>query len=207
VAAVNARRIAAVILAAGGSSRMGRPKQLLEIGGVTLIQRVTRAALEGGCDPVLVISGAGHEVLSGELISMPVELVHNADWAKGIGSSIRAGFSELQRRPGVDGAIILLCDQPSIGAEVILRLRQAWLAAGTPMAACTYAGTLGPPCGFARQMFADLINLGDSDGAKKLLIADPKKVTQIAWPDGTIDLDTESDVRAYKASETTRRNK
>jgi molybdenum cofactor cytidylyltransferase len=186
--------IGAIVLAAGSSSRMGSPKQLLRLDGKSLVGRAVQAALGGGCDPVVVVTGAHADSVAAELADLPVRISPNPSWPAGIGTSIRAGLAALlEKQPAVDGATILVCDQCRLDADVVRGLLSAWSAAGKPMAACSYAGTLGPPCCFGRTMFESLRQIADADGAKTLLLADPGMVQVLAWPAGAQDVDTPQD--------------
>jgi molybdenum cofactor cytidylyltransferase len=188
--------IGAIILAAGSGSRMGRAKQLLQIEGQSLLRRAVRAALDGGCSPVIVVTGAHADIVAPELADLPVIQAFNSAWAGGMGSSIRRGLAALlESEPSIAAAAMLLCDQPRLSADVLRNLLSAWQASGKPMAACEYGGTIGPPCCFGSTMFSALGRIGDADGAKKLLLADRKNVQTIAWPEGRYDLDTPEDLR------------
>ncbi len=173
---------------------MGRAKQLLQIDGQSLLLRAIRAALDGGCSPVVVVTGAHADIIAPELADLPVIQAFNSAWAGGMGSSIRRGLSALlESEPVIAAATILLCDQPRLSADVVRNLLSTWSASGKPMAACEYGGTIGPPCCFGSTMFIAVGRIGDADGAKKLLLADRKNVQTTAWPDGRYDLDTPQD--------------
>jgi len=109
--------IGAVVLAAGGSSRLGAPKQLLEFRGETLVRRAAKAALESVCDRVVVVVGS-HEMRY-EIDDLPVSVVENKNWQSGISSSIRAGLEQISSQ---DGVVITLCDQPFMTAAVLNEL-------------------------------------------------------------------------------------
>lgn len=184
----------AVILAAGSGSRMGTTKQLLRIDGRSLVRRAADAAIEAAFQPIVLVTGADSQSVAAEVSGLPVRTALNSNWSAGIGSSIRCGISSLlEIDPTISGAAILLCDQPRLNADILWRLRDAHEKACKPMAACQYAGTVGPPCCFDRSMFEELSNISDADGAKRLLMADLAKVAIVPWPDGTFDLDTPED--------------
>jgi molybdenum cofactor cytidylyltransferase len=199
------RNLGAVILAAGGSSRLGRPKQLLAFAGETLVRRAVRAASETGCDPVIVVVGKIGDAIRSELdirdsrISSgpalrnltPTMIVENAEWRNGIGTSIRRGVQQLAR--SVDAVVLLACDQPFVDASVVGRLIAAWEETGRPIAASCYANTLGVPALFDRSCFEALLSLPDDLGAKSLIAARPGDVASIAFEDGAIDIDTPED--------------
>lgn len=187
-------QIAAILLAAGDGSRMGRTKQLLRAGGQSLVRRAASAAIDAGCRPVIVVTGSSAEAIAAEIADLAVQTQFNPDWSAGIGTSIRRGLSSvLAKDPSIAAVILLLCDQPYLNSKILRDLITAWSAGGKPMAACEYAGTLGPPCCFAASMFDQLSRVADSDGAKRLLLANPAMVTSILWPQGAEDIDTPAD--------------
>jgi molybdenum cofactor cytidylyltransferase len=190
--------VAAILLAAGGSSRMGRPKQLLRAVGQSLVRRAALAALDASCNPVIVVTGSQAESVSPEIADLPVTIQFNPRWSAGIGSSIRAGLSAvLSANPSVDATIFLLCDQPHLTANVLRDLISTWSQSGKPIAACEYSRTVGPPCCFAASIFDQLSRIPDPDGAKKILLANPDLVTSFSWPGGADDLDTPADWQRF----------
>jgi molybdenum cofactor cytidylyltransferase len=191
---------AAVILAAGNSSRMGRTKQLLHLDGKSLIRRTVEAAAGASLKPIIVVTGAEAEAVKGELSGLPVQIAFNANWWNGIGSSIRRGIAALlETDPSISAAMILLCDQPRLDPSILRDLAAAHANSAKPMAACQYAGTVGPPCCFDRIMFGALQAIADNEGAKRLLSANKANVTVIDWPDGSYDLDTPDDLKHLSA--------
>jgi molybdenum cofactor cytidylyltransferase len=186
--------IGAMILAAGGSSRMGRAKQLLKLDGESLVHRTARTAIQAQCSPIVVVTGAQADEVTREISDLPVHVALNPDWENGMGGSIRAGLSQiLALEPNVQAAVILLCDQPNLSSKILTDLFSAFSSGNKTIAACRYAATLGPPCCFAKSMFNDLLALADGEGAKKLLVRDPSRVTTIDWEGGESDLDTPQD--------------
>ena len=187
-------QIAAIILAAGVGSRMGSTKQLLRAGGQSLVRRACIAAIEAGCKPVIVVTGSNSNAVAAEIADLSVQPALNADWSAGIGSSIRSGLAAaLAEAPSISAVILMLCDQPHLNAKILRDLMTTWSTAGNPMAACHYSGAPGSPCCFANSMFDQLSRLPSTDGAKKLLLANPELVTSIPWPQGEEDLDTPAD--------------
>lgn len=200
------RNVGAVILAAGGSTRLGQPKQLLVFRGETLVRRAVRAAAEAGCDPVIVVVSEelGHAIRSeidirdSRISSFPAlgvftraSTVENGEWRKGVGTSIRQGLRQLPR--SVDAVVLLTCDQPLVDGSVVGKLIAAWEETGRPMAASSYANTLGVPALFDRSCFEALLALPDDSGAKNLIAAQPDEVATIAFEPGAIDIDTPDD--------------
>jgi molybdenum cofactor cytidylyltransferase len=201
------RNVGAVILAAGGSSRLGQPKQLLIFRGETLVGRAIRAATEAGCEPILVIVGdTGEEIrrtlairdsriaasVESEEITRP-RLVENGEWRRGIGSSIHRGLEQFSE--GVNAAVLLTCDQPFVDAAIVRQLIAAQEETGKPIIASSYANTLGVPALFDRCCFDALLALPDDSGAKAFIASRPNDVASIAFEDGAIDIDEPEDLR------------
>lgn len=184
-----------VILAAGGSSRMRSPKQLIPYAGRTLLRGIAEAAVESACQPVVVVLGAQHERLGEELTHLPVQTAINHRWESGMGSSIRLGLqTAVADHPDLRALIILLCDQPLVSAEIIGRLIRAHESAGKPIVASAYADTLGPPVLFSRDAFTWLEEIPDASGAKRVLEDHADSVATIPFADGATDLDTPEDL-------------
>ena len=186
--------IAAVVLAAGGSARLGRPKQLLVHEGRTLLRRAVEAACEGGCRPVLVVLGAGADALRAEVAAAGAEAVLNEAWERGLGSSVGVGVREVAGTcPPVSAVVLLSVDQPRLTPEVVRRLRERWEGGDVRIVACRYAGTLGVPALFDRALFPELSALDGPLGAKPVLSAHAREVVALDWPEGAIDVDVPAD--------------
>jgi molybdenum cofactor cytidylyltransferase len=188
-----------LLLAAGESSRMGRPKQLLEVGGKPLIVRAVEAALASAAWPVIVVLGAHASSIRPVLASFPVLLVENADWTSGMASSLRRGIATLQEfSRSIDGALVALCDQPHFSSATIAAL---WTAFRSPdcIVAARYGGTVGVPALFGRAYFPELLALEGAQGARSVLQKHAAKVTPVDLPELAIDLDTPEDVERYFA--------
>ena len=205
------RNVGAVILAAGGSSRLGQPKQLLIFRGETLVVRAVRAAEEAGCEPILVVVAENSEAIklaldiresrissfSGlERVPRPPPpprpaIIENGEWRRGVGTSIRRGLEQL---PNIVEAVVLLaCDQPYLDASIVSQLIAARIETGKPIVASSYADTLGVPMLFDRSCFDDLLALPDDSGAKSLMAARPNDIAVIPFEKGAIDIDTPAD--------------
>jgi len=191
------RNVAAVILAAGGSSRLGRPKQLLVFHGETLIRRSVRAAAEGGCDPVIVVVGSFGDAIQREIRSTSTIVVENPEWHRGLGTSIRRGLQEID--DAIGAVVLLTCDQPLLDKTLIAELLAAYEKTRKPMVASRYANTLGVPALFDRCCFADLLALPDDSGAKTLLTSRPNDVAAVPFEQGAIDIDTPEDFERLTA--------
>lgn len=186
-------KIGAVILAAGESSRLGRPKQLVQFQGKSLLRRIIDAAIQAGCAPVAIVTGRDHAKVSTEIDD--AVLIENEHWELGIGTSIRAGVAALTNDKGtlLDAIVLLVCDQPFVDSNVIRSLIERHTQTGKPIAASSYAGTVGVPALFDRICFAELLALPDDSGAKPIFQAEPGRVAKFEFPEGMRDIDTIAD--------------
>jgi molybdenum cofactor cytidylyltransferase len=184
-------KVGAVILAAGGSSRFGEPKQLLTFHGETLVRRAVRVATEAGCSPVVVVVGESGPAIREELRETSVVVVENPKWQRGLGTSIRTGVDYLT--DSTDAVVLLTCDQPLLDSTIVADLVAQHERTGKPIVASRYANTLGVPALFDRSCFDDLLALPDESGAKSLIAARPNDIASIAFEDGAIDIDTRED--------------
>lgn len=187
-----------VILAAGRSARLGRPKQLLSVDGTTLLRRSVSAALESDIGPVYVTLGSNADRMLAEMEGLEATAVVNDDWEEGMASSIRSGLRRaLKDHPDADGVLIMVCDQPSLDADTLKRLAVMQRQADAPVAAAAYAGTTGPPSLFHRSLFDELMGLSGDAGAKRVVERHSKDAAFLEWPDGERDIDTEADSEAW----------
>jgi molybdenum cofactor cytidylyltransferase len=189
------RRIGSIILAAGGSTRLGQPKQLLEFNGEPLIHAAVRGAKEGGCDPVCVVTGHAHREVENAVADLQPLLVHNESWQRGMGSSIRLGLNAVLP---ISAVILLTCDQPAVTAQVICALIELHDQTAQPIIASHYSGTLGIPALFDQSCFAELQALPDDRGAKAVIQTNPARVTPFDFPEGAFDLDSAADLHAWR---------
>ncbi len=185
--------IGAVVLAAGGSKRLGQPKQLLTIDGTTLVRRAVEAALGARCSPVVVVLGAAADEVRQALDGVEVTFVENPDWQAGQSTSIRRGVESLSAAAEVRAGVLLVIDQPALSAEVIQRVVEAWDGTESGRVAAAYAGTLGVPALFGRRHFPALAALRGDRGAKALLHA-PTRAHSVDWPEGATDIDEPADL-------------
>ena len=180
-------KIGAVVLAAGGSTRLGSPKQLLEYQGKTLLRRAVESVLAVGCCPVLVVLGSGADGLKDELVGLEnMHCVDNPDWGNGMGTSVRLGVESLVR-DDLDAVMLTLCDQPLIGQEALARLLDAFRGG---IAAAAYNGTVGVPVVFGRAYFDELSAVPDDAGAKPVLVRHRGSVIEVPMPEAATDIDT-----------------
>lgn len=188
--------VAAIILAAGASRRLGQPKQLLMHGGETLLARVVRLAKDAGAAPILIILGANSQLIRKTVAMTDAILVSNEEWEKGIATSIHAGINALgATASNVDGALILTCDQPRLTTAHLRTLIDRFCAQDKPtIVASAYAGVLGIPAAFPRMAFANLLALKGDKGARSLLADPPCPLIAVAFTGGEVDIDQPEDL-------------
>lgn len=184
------RTVGALILAAGGSTRLGQPKQLLAIGGESLVQRAIRVATDAGCAPIVAVVGDQRERIEANLRQTSAQIVHNADWERGVGGSIRCGLGQLLK---LDAVVVMACDQPLVDAALIRALIAESETSAKPIVTCSYAQTLGIPALFDRSCFEALRELPDDSGAKPLIEADLSRVARVEFEAAALDIDTPAD--------------
>lgn len=193
--------IGIIILAAGGSRRLGMPKQLLQLEGRTLLRRAAEAALACQCGPVAIVLGAAFTAVSAELQNLPVAIAENAHWSEGLAGSIQTGLAKLlEIEPALDAVILAPCDQIHLTAGVLTLLVQVHRQSGRPMVASAYAGTIGTPALFAASEFAALRALSGDQGARRLLARASPQVATVPFPGGEQDIDTLADWHRLAAS-------
>lgn len=194
-------RFGVVILAAGASTRMGEPKQLLPLDGQPLLLRAVDAALASAGWPVVVVLGAHAGKIRPLLARRSVLVAENPAWAEGMASSLRAGVETLRQfSRSLDGALIALCDQPAFSAGTIAQLVATQRVTSCGIVAACYAGHAGAPALFRREHFPALAALTGEEGARTLLHALVDRVATVDLPELAVDLDTPADYAARKKS-------
>lgn len=187
--------IGAVVLAAGPSTRMGKPKQLLQFCGQTLVRRAASVAVEAGCRPVVVVTGANAVATREVLRELDVQEAENQQWPSGISSSVRVGVEAVVRASPQTAAIIMMvCDQPFVTQELIARIVAAHGETRRSIIASSYAGSYGVPALFGKKYFAQLKALEGAIGAKQLIQKHIADVQLVDFPKGEIDIDTPDDL-------------
>ena len=194
---------AAIVLAAGLSRRMGRPKLLLDLRGKPVIRHTTERLFAAGLKQVLVVVGPQHDALGKALEGLDVRLVVNPAPEAGQGSSVSAGIRALP--PGTGAALIALGDQPGLSTDVIRKLREALESTGKSIAAPRYADGLGNPVLFAAEVFPELLVLAGDRGARSVVEKDPSRlaVVDVAAPMPS-DLDTPEDYERLSSPDNSR---
>lgn len=204
----DAMSVVGILLAAGGSSRLGSPKQLLTTNGLTLVERAARHLLDAGCSPVLVVIGANAAIVRDAVAFLPVECVENTHWERGMGTSIASAIHVLNdvRFAHTPAVLIATCDMPTVTVEYLQSLlaTSEW---GAQRAASAYTGPDGPPeqgpvrgipAVLPRADWPALAALDGDQGARALLRAN--ETLTVSLRHGNFDLDTPADVAAWRAA-------
>jgi molybdenum cofactor cytidylyltransferase len=186
-----------ILLAAGSSSRLGRPKQLINYQGKTLIQKAIEAAQYSAADDLIVVLGSNSELIQRGIESKEVPVLIHARWEEGMSSSMQCGLQYLIETSQVDQVLLMLCDQPYVSQEFLDQLMFEKKASGKGIVACSYAGTVGVPALFDQFYFPELLALKGTEGAKKVILNHQADTFLIDFPLGAIDLDTEEDVQKF----------
>jgi molybdenum cofactor cytidylyltransferase len=187
-----------ILLAAGESRRLGRPKQLLVRDGEPLLTKTLHTAYGLGGQPVIVVLGAHADRMIPLLEDKGVHIVRNSDWAEGMASSVRCGVqAATDNFPEADGVIIIVCDQPGLETQTLRGLIDLQRTTGRPVAASSYAGRLGTPAIFHRSVFPELLTLSGDQGARQLLQQLGPQVAVLSFEEGALDIDTEEDYQRW----------
>jgi molybdenum cofactor cytidylyltransferase len=188
--------VAAIIVAAGSSSRLGQPKQLILIEGEPLLQRAIRIATDAGASPVVVVLGAHRGLIESQVDLRNVAIVINDDWQEGLASSVRAGVAAVERdAPQASGLLLMTCDQPRVSAEHLRKMINAFSGITEETAiASIYAAARGIPAIFPRSAVVDLCALHGDKGARGLLAKSRWPVIEVPLEGGEIDIDRPEDL-------------
>ena len=191
--------IAAVVLAAGRSTRMGRPKLMLEIAGRTVIQRVVDHVRQSRCDRIVVVVGDAADHVAAAVRGPGVHVVVNERYAEGMGTSIAAGVSALPAE--CEAAVVLLGDQPRLPAASIDALIDAYRTTGKPLVASRHGAVTGAPTLIARALFDEARRLAGDVGGRWLIDRHPDLVAEVPLsPDLAVDLDTPEEFARVRAA-------
>lgn len=200
-------RIAAIVLAAGRSSRMGARNKLLEpIAGKSIVALVAEIALQSGAAPVIVVTGFEAPRIEAEMTGLDVVVARNAAFDEGLSSSLKAGLSALP--PDCDGALILLGDMPAIDASVLGALTASFTGSDA-ICVPVHQGRRGNPVLWGRSYFAEMTRLTGDFGAKSLMTLHADRVTEVEVGSASIfaDIDTPADLARLTADARTRRSR
>ncbi|AFZ44539.1 hypothetical protein PCC7418_2391 [Halothece sp. PCC 7418] len=187
-------QIGIVILAAGASTRLGQPKQLLPYQGKPLIEQITTVAVASHCQPIVVVLGAYRSQIAPKLSQYNIHIAFNQQWSTGMASSLQCGLKTMEEMTTqVDAMMVLLCDQPFVSTDLIQQFIVGYRRTGYPIVVSEYAGTVGVPALFDRSFFPELATMTGDVGAKGILRRYSSSLLKIPFPQGIIDIDTPED--------------
>lgn len=190
----NAGPVAAILLAAGESARLGRPKQLLAFRGRTLLRHAAETALASGCERVFVVVGATHERMRSELEGLDVNVVANAEWPEGLGASIRCGVRAAMQEPCAwSGAMLLLADQFRVAPGHLQQMLALFRNTDRKIVAAWCNGHTGPPAVLAASLFSGLRSLRGAHGARGIIASVPDDTILFDLPEAAFDVDVDDD--------------
>jgi molybdenum cofactor cytidylyltransferase len=191
--------IGIVILAAGSSSRLGKPKQLLEFDGMNLLNHAIIEATNSNTCSVVVVLGDNADLIANKIDRDIAIIVKNENWDEGIASSVRLGIGTLLSQiPSIDAVIFMTCDQPYISSSVLNELMIKYQQTGKPIVTSNYGEATGPPALFHKSFFPELMGLKGDVGARKIIQQHGDQVATVSFPQGKIDIDTKEDYEALK---------
>ncbi len=191
-----APEVAGVLLAAGTSSRMGRNKLFLELGGESVLRRSARTALRAGLDPLLVVLGHEAERARGELEGIPCTPIVNPDYARGMNTSVSAGIAAVPE--SAQAAVVMLADMPFVTPEMVRALLDRWK--GEPLVVSLFGEVVAPPILYARPVFPELRAMQGDGCGKRVVKAHRKQAAEVAQPESALrDLDVPADVERARS--------
>jgi molybdenum cofactor cytidylyltransferase len=190
---------AAIVLAAGASTRLGQPKQLLQMNSESLQHHTIRLAEEAGCAPIFVVLGFEAERMRRETADLDVRVVINPEWQSGMGSSLRSGMEALMKESQLPQRVaLLLSDQPMLSSEILFSLVKKSAETDALIVASSYAGRLGVPAVFRKELYPDLQKVEGDKGAREVIQRYRDQTSSIDFPEGAIDIDTVQDLELLK---------
>ncbi len=193
------KNIAIIVLAAGKSSRMKMPKQLVKIGNNFLLEIVLSKAKAINKNHVYCVLGANDASIRREISSPNVHFIYNATFNEGLSSSIVTGISKIELQPDYKAVLILLGDQPAIEKEYLNAMIALFSEDNSKIIAANYGGKLGVPAIFPQSYFSKLKNMSGDFGAKEILHKNSDVIT-LNKQTNFIDIDTEKDLQDFKNS-------
>jgi molybdenum cofactor cytidylyltransferase len=185
-------KTAIIVLAAGNSSRLGEPKQLLFYQNKTLLQHILNEAKNANLDPVICVTGYKADRIAETITDTGITIVYNKQWREGMGTGISIGIKQLLNT-AVESVILAVSDQPHVTAELFRTMVANMDESKKGIVACSYAGTLGTPVLFKKEYFNQLILLNGQEGAKNIVKANLSDVRELEFENGRVDIDTKQD--------------
>lgn len=194
-------KVQLAILAAGRSSRLGRPKQLIEWDEQTLLYRVTQTALRvrPSETSVFIITGAYAEQVAATVADLPVTLLYNADWSEGMAASVRVATTYAIEQQA-DALLFLLTDQPHLTTSVLEEILHLYAGKADSIVVSDYGSDWGVPMLFGSDHFSELLTLEGDRGAKPLAKHYVTHLKKVVFPLGSVDIDTEEDWKRFAKS-------
>ena len=187
-------------MAAGSSSRMGAPKQLLKWKNATLIEDVITKALQLNTTKTIVVLGANEDRIIPKIKSYPIEIIHNLEWEKGLGNSIALGVHHIKNNYQVDGVLVILADQPLINSSYLKGMIDVLGTKKHQIIATKYPnGKLGVPALFDKSYLQELSSIDGDKGAKAMLEKHSDSVIIVQLDTNVFDVDTEEDYKKLKS--------
>lgn len=184
--------IAAIVLAAGASTRMGRNKLLLEVEGEALVRRVVSAVCSAGLDRVVVVLGHEEALVRAQLRGLGCETVVNPDHARGAGTSVHAGVRHVAATAGA--VVIVLADMPRVSGAMIAGLVDRYRTTRAPVVFSRYGDIQAPPTLYDRALFGELLAIDDDRGGKQVVLRHQAEAEAVVWPDSALqDIDSPAD--------------
>ena len=181
-----------IILAAGSSSRMGEPKQLMMYKNKTFLQHIIGEAKNANLEPVICVTGFQSEQVTNSISRLEVTVVYNENWREGMGSGISAGIEQILLS-NVESVILAVSDQPHVSADLFRTMEELKDQSGKGIVAASYAETLGTPVLFKKDYFNQLKSLKGNQGAKNIVKLNLHDVCSVKFEKGSIDIDTKED--------------
>ena len=187
-----------VILAAGNSSRMGQPKQLLEIDESNLITHIINSVIKVKSAESILILGANAALIFTAINTEQIQIVINNNWGSGMASGICLGLQTLlHHNPALETCTFVVCDQPFVNSNLLELLITKHRETGKGIIACSYADTVGTPVLFSAVYFSQLLRLHGEQGAKRILSLHGNDVSTVSFEAGAVDIDTPQDYEHF----------
>lgn len=188
------KKVGIIIVAAGESKRMGKPKQLLLVAGKSLIKHTAEIALATDCYPVVLVIGAHKAAIAPEIVHLPLTVIDNPAWQSGMASSIKIGLAGIYMTyKEIDAVLLMVVDQPFVTVKLIEEIIALYDKQNAPLVASKYGNEIGVPALFDRKYFDALLDLKGDKGAKSILMNNLADVALVGFERGDIDLDTPND--------------
>lgn len=186
--------IGLVLLAAGGSIRLGRPKQLIRFNGKTLIQHAIDSAVDVPLKSRVLVLGSSEDQILGMIDTKSFHTCRNENWEDGMASSLKKGIKEsLRIEPNLNAILILVSDQPFISMELLNEMIELYKSQSS-IVVCQYGDVKGVPVLFGSKYFNELLQLSGDQGARKIMMKYEKMQSVVKFDQGNFDIDTMEDL-------------